>query len=149
MDTLQNIMSEFPGCEIDPSVEGCIDRIRDLYNAPFARMMGIEPTYISKDEIRMKMTVKPEFKNSHGICHGAAIYALADHTFAFASNLFVDATGQNTNTTYHRPVTCDVLESVSKVINESRNLHVFDIRIYGNGKLISSGVYTAFKINRG
>ena len=35
---------------------------------------------------RMRMAVKGEFLNGHGICHGGLMFTLADSTFAFACN---------------------------------------------------------------
>ncbi len=135
-------------CYLDPSVESERERLTDMYNAPFARMMGIEPVSIKPDSVKMKMILKPEFKNSHGIGHGAAIYALADHTFAFASNIFNDATGQCCNIIYHRPAVGDVLESESRLINDSRSLSIHEVCVYCEGKMITSGTYTAFKLQR-
>lgn len=135
-------------CEIDPSLEGVEERLEELYSAPFARHMGIEPVYISADEVRMRMDLRPEHRNSLGVCHGSVIYALADHTLAFASNIFRDAIGQSANIIYHRPAVGDSLESVSRRINESRSFGVYDIRVYSQGKLAASGTFTAYAINR-
>lgn len=136
-------------CEIDPSLDGLTSRLEELYQAPFARHMGIEPTYISPDEVRMRMDLRPEHRNSLGVCHGSVIYAIADHTLAFASNIFRDAIGQSANIIYHRPAVGDSLESVSHKINESKSFGVYDIRVYSAGKLVASGTFTAFAIHRG
>ena len=41
------------------------------------------------------------------------------------------------------------MEVVSTRINSSRSLDVQDVRVYSAGKLIASGVFTAFKVRKG
>ncbi len=51
-----------------------------------ARHIGIELVEIRPGQARMRMTVRPEFANGHGICHGGYIFTLADTAFAYACN---------------------------------------------------------------
>jgi len=51
-----------------------------------ARHVGIELIDIGPGRARMRMTVRPEFANGHGICHGGYIFTLADTAFAYACN---------------------------------------------------------------
>jgi acyl-CoA thioesterase len=51
-----------------------------------ARHLGIELLDIEPGRARMQMTVRPEFTNGHGICHGGYIFLLADTSFAYACN---------------------------------------------------------------
>ena len=48
--------------------------------------LGIELLDISPGRARMRMRVRREFTNGHGICHGGYIFLLADSPFAFACN---------------------------------------------------------------
>ena len=50
------------------------------------RHLGIERIAIGPGFARLRMTVRPEMTNGHGICHGGYIFLLADSTFAFACN---------------------------------------------------------------
>ena len=133
---------------IDPSLEIYRDRIADMMTAPFIRFLGIELVSVKPDEVRMRMVMKPEYRNSNGVGHGGVIYTLADHASAIAANVASDAVGQNGNLTYHRPLVCDEVEAVSTRINASRSLNVEDVRVYSGGKLIASGVFTAFKVRK-
>ena len=81
-----------------------IDRIVEVYNAPFARELGIEPDLLEKDHVRLHLDVVPEHINSRGFVHGAVIYGLMDHSLAFAANMEEEAVGQCSNIIYHRPV---------------------------------------------
>ena len=53
---------------------------------PLARLLGITLVEAGAGYAAGTMEVKPELLNSHGITHGAAIFALADVVFGAASN---------------------------------------------------------------
>ena len=133
---------------IDPSLEQYRDRIADMMTAPFIDHLGVELVSVMPNEVRMRMVLRPEFRNSNGVGHGGVIYTLADHAAAIAANVESDAVGQSGNITYHRPLVLDEVEAVSTRINSSRSLDVQDVRVYSAGKLIASGVFTAFKVRR-
>lgn len=50
------------------------------------RHLGIDLLTIASGRAQVQMTVRPEFTNGHGVCHGGYIFLLADTAFAFASN---------------------------------------------------------------
>ena len=128
--------------------KGGIDRLMEMYKAPFARMMGIEVVSVSPDEVVCSMELRPEMLNSMGRGHGAAVYALIDHTFAIAANLVRDCTGQSSSISYFRPAS-GPLTAVCRPINRSRSLEVFDVRAYDEGgKLVAAATCTAFVIGR-
>ena len=121
-----------------------IDSVVDMYNAPFARLMGIEIVSVSEDEVVCEMELRPELMNSMGRGHGGALYALADHTFAIHCNLTHPCTGQSTSISFYRPAQ-GRLRAVSRPVNRSRSLEVYEVRILSEeGKLIASAVNTAF-----
>jgi len=124
-----------------------IDRVVELFNAPFAREMGLAIESIKEGEVICTMDVKPFMINSMGRMHGGAIYSLIDHTFAIAANMKVDATGQSMEVKYYRPANSK-LRCIARPINISRSLEIFDVRAYSEeGKLIASSTCTAFVIN--
>jgi acyl-CoA thioesterase len=51
-----------------------------------AQWLGMSLEEISLGRARMRMAVRPEMTNGHGICHGGLIFTLADTTFAYACN---------------------------------------------------------------
>jgi acyl-CoA thioesterase len=53
-----------------------------------SRGFGISIIEIRPGYARLKMTVRPDMSNSHSICHGGAIFTLADSAFAFACNSY-------------------------------------------------------------
>ena len=52
----------------------------------FSQWLGIEALEIREGYARMKMTVRDEMLNGHGVMHGGISFSLADSAFAFASN---------------------------------------------------------------
>jgi len=51
-----------------------------------AHWLGIALDEVRLGYARMRMEVKKEMANGHGICHGGLIFTLADTTFAYACN---------------------------------------------------------------
>ncbi|MBO4552449.1 MAG: PaaI family thioesterase [Candidatus Methanomethylophilaceae archaeon] len=132
--------------KMSPDTHQYLERIKDLYSAPFARELGVEVESISKDEVSLYLDIVPEHINSRGFVHGAVIYGLTDHTLAFMANMEEEAVGQNVNIIYHRPLKEGRLYSKGRVINISKSLKTYEINTYCNGKLISSSVCTAFRL---
>ena len=133
---------------MSPDVREYAERIMEMYEAPFARFVGLEISEISRDRVVCYLDLRPELMNSMGRGHGGAVYTLIDHTFAIAANLVHDSTGQNTNVSFYRPAQ-GRLTAVAVPINRSRSLEVYDVRVTNDeGKLIASSVCTAFILRR-
>jgi acyl-CoA thioesterase len=47
------------------------------------RMEDVKP-----GSARLRMTVRPDMVNGHGMCHGGIVFALADSAFAVACNTY-------------------------------------------------------------
>ena len=129
-----------------PGTHRYLDRIKDLYSAPFARDLGVEIESVSEEEISLYVDIVPKHINSRGFVHGAVIYGLADHTLAFMANMDEEAVGHSFNIIYHRPLKEGRLYSKSKVVNISRSIKTYEMDTFSNGKLISSSVCTAFRL---
>lgn len=135
---------------IDVVSEECtpyLDKIEELYDAPFIRELGIEVGSVSLEEISLYLDIQPKHINSRGFVHGGVIYTLMDHSLAFASNLCGEAVGQSSNVIYHRPVKEGRLISKLTIINKSKSLLVYDVKVLCNGKLIASSTMTAFRLS--
>jgi acyl-CoA thioesterase len=51
-----------------------------------ARSLGVSLDEIAPGFARMSLCVRPDMLNSHALCHGGAIFTLADCAFAYAGN---------------------------------------------------------------
>jgi acyl-CoA thioesterase len=56
------------------------------------RWLGIEIAAVGPGTATATMTVRKDMLNSHGLCHGGLITALADSAFAFACNAYNEVT---------------------------------------------------------
>ena len=125
-----------------------IDKVWEMYNAPFARHMGIEVEYLGFDKVICTMELKEEHMNSMSRGHGGAVFTLMDHTFAFATNIEYDCTGIETSISYHRPAT-GRLRATATPINRSRSLRHFEVMVEDEaGKLVASGKCVSFVLKR-
>lgn len=121
-----------------------IDAVMDMYEAPYARFIGIEIGSIESDRVECTLDMRPELLNSMGRGHGGAVYALIDHTFAIACNIVHPCTGQSTTISFYRPAS-GRLRAVCVPVNRSRSLEIYDVKAYSEeGKLVASATCTAF-----
>lgn len=125
-----------------------IDNIMPMYEAPFARYIGLEIDSISSDRVECSLVLTPELMNSMGRGHGGAIYSLMDHTFAIACNMVHPCTGQSSTISFYRPAEGRI-RAVCVPVNRSRSLEIYDVGAYAeNGKLLASGTFTSFVLRR-
>ena len=64
--------------------QACSDALHT--NDQAAKLLGIDIIETSPGRSVLRMTVKPEMANGHGICHGGMIFSLCDTAFAHAGN---------------------------------------------------------------
>ncbi len=50
--------------------------------------LGMELVGVRRGQATLRMPVRPDMTNGHGICHGGFTFALADSAFAFACNSY-------------------------------------------------------------
>jgi len=62
----------------------CADAMMKYDNA--SKSLGIEVVDISPGHATLRMRVREDMLNGHGICHGGLIFTLADSCFAYACN---------------------------------------------------------------
>lgn len=53
-----------------------------------SRNLGMRLEEVKPGTARLKMTVRRDMVNGHGICHGGIVFALADSAFAVACNTY-------------------------------------------------------------
>ena len=51
-----------------------------------SRALGMEAVVVETDHAVVRLTVRDDMVNGHGICHGGYVFALADSCFALACN---------------------------------------------------------------
>ncbi|MCL2786171.1 MAG: PaaI family thioesterase [Methanomassiliicoccaceae archaeon] len=136
---------------IDPQVrDELFDVVKEIHNAPYARLNGIETVSVSKDEIRTRMKLIDNKMNSVERAHGAAVFALADHTFALAANLGeYRQTALSVSIIYHRPGIGNELTAVSSMVSETNSVSTYDVKVYCDGRHIATATSIGFKLKDG
>lgn len=95
------------------------------------RSLGIEIVSIAPGAATLSMLVTEQMINSHKICHGAFIFALADSGFAVACNTYeARSVGQYCTITYVNK--CELGErliAVAQEINRKARSGIYDVCI--------------------
>jgi acyl-CoA thioesterase len=96
-----------------------------------SRTLGLELVQVQPGYARMEMTVRADFLNGHGICHGGLIFTLADTTFAFACNSRnVSTVAAGCSIEYLQPVKMgDRLTAEALEQSLSGRTGIYDIRV--------------------
>jgi len=53
-----------------------------------SRTLGMRMEEVTPGAARLRMAVRPDMVNGHGICHGGIVFSLADSAFAVACNTY-------------------------------------------------------------
>lgn len=105
-----------------------------------ARTLGIELIEASPGKARLAMIVTEAVLNAHGMCHGGAIFSLADAGFFYACNSGgVQSVAAGCDINYLRPAKLgDKLEVVVRERARSRRSGLYDAEVRnGEGQLVA------------
>ncbi len=83
---------------------------------------GMELIDVDEARAELKLTVRPEHVNGHGICHGGVIFSLADSAFAFACN------SRNQSTVAHQN---SIIYLAPGRLNDTLTAHAREISLTG------------------
>ncbi|AFD00215.1 putative phenylacetic acid degradation-related protein [Methanocella conradii HZ254] len=96
----------------------------------FAEYNGIELLEVGDGRARSAMKLTPNHLNGLGIVHGAAIFALADFTFAAASNSRGNvAVAINANISYMKSVSTGTLYAEAREVSINHKLGTYTIDV--------------------
>jgi acyl-CoA thioesterase len=96
----------------------------------FAEYNGIKLLEAGDGHARSEMRLTPNHLNGLGIVHGAAIFALADFTFAAASNSRGNvAVAINANISYMKTVSTGTLYAEAKEVSINHRLGTYTIEV--------------------
>lgn len=105
-----------------------------------ARGLGMEILDAAAGKATLRMTVRPDMVNGHGICHGGFIFAVADSTFAYACNGYNHrAVAAGVDINFIAPAHLgDVLTARGQARHQGGRSGVYDIEVTNQaGKLIA------------
>lgn len=105
-----------------------------------AQGMGMELVETGPGTACLRMAVREDMVNCHGICHGGYIFAVADTAFAYACNSYNHrAVASGVDINFLAPVQLgDVLTAHGHVRQQGGRTGYYDIEVTNqNGKLIA------------
>ena len=99
---------------------------------------------------RVTAPVRDEFLNSHGVAHGALIFAVIDVAFAIAVNAAVDAVGVQWSFNILRSArTGDRVSAECRLIHPGSRLKVVEYEVRNQeGSLLAKGQATALPVHQ-
>ncbi len=106
----------------------------------YARLLGIRFVDVGAGRASATMIVRPDMVNGHGLCHGGAIFSLADAVFGAASNSQGrKALAQFCTIAFLRPASeGDELTAVGQETAASGLRGIFDINVSCRDELIAA-----------
>ena len=104
----------------------------------FSQWLGIEMVEIREGYAQMRMTVRDEMLNGHGVMHGGISFSLADSAFAFASNSHGQkAVSIETSINHTKAVfSGDVLVATAEKESLSRSIGFYLVRVKRGEELV-------------
>jgi uncharacterized protein (TIGR00369 family) len=120
----------------------------------FASLIGWTMTEITPDRIVAEMLVRPEIDNGHGVAHGGALMALADHLGGMATivNLprgTITTTIESKTNFFAGATAGETLRAECTALHKGRTTMVWQTRITrGDGKLAALVTQTQLVLER-
>ena len=105
----------------------------------FSQWLGIEVLDVRPRGATIRMRVRDDMLNGFGVCHGGALFSLADSALAFASNTHGRVTVSIENTvTYPAAIRSgDELTAVAIEESATRRLAFFRVEVRRGGAIVS------------
>lgn len=117
----------------DRSPQEIAERVRDrmLENDRATRGLGMRVVEVGPGRAEVQMAVREDMLNGHDICHGGFVAALADSSFAFASNAYDELTvASGFSIDLMRPARLgDVLTARCHEVSKSGRTGVYDSEV--------------------
>jgi acyl-CoA thioesterase len=105
----------------------------------FSRWLGIEVLEVRPRGVTIRMTVRDDMLNGFGVCHGGALFSLADSALAFACNTHGRETVSIENSiTYPTAIRAgDELTAVAIEESATRKLAFYRVEVKRAGAIVS------------
>jgi len=131
---------------------GIRDRIKNLSrNDHLAALLGIQCIDAGPGQATARMVVRQEHLNFLGGCHGAALFALADHAFGLASNSHgTVAVGIDTHMAFAAgAVESDVLTATAEEVSQGNRTALYRIVVtHEDGRTLVTFTGTVYRTGK-
>ncbi len=105
-----------------------------------SRSLGMELLEVGDGRARLRMTVRADMVNGHGIAHGGLVFSLADSAFACACNSYGPVTvAHSASIRFHRPVP-EGTELLATAVERSRadRRGVYDVEVSDGDGIVAT-----------
>jgi acyl-CoA thioesterase len=128
----------------DPPWGEALEKKRQLFNdCEAARLLVMECTEVWDGGARVVMDCAGKL-NAMGVCHGGAIFALADQAFGIAANQREVQVAVSVHIEYIAPA-IGRLEAVAARRSETENRSLYQVRIFESERLVAEFEGVAWK----
>jgi len=122
-----------------------------LDDVPYAKLLGITLAQIDSGTATLRMPVRKQLTQNHGVVHGGAMASLIDSATAFAIISLLElqekVTTVDLTISYLRPVTKGQLNCAAKVVRSGRRLLVVSAEVFDDAqKLVATALSTYIRI---
>lgn len=113
----------------------------------FSKWLGIEVLEVADGLAKIKMTVRDEMLNGHGVVHGGISFSLADSAFAFACNTHGQkSVSIETSINHIKPIFAgDELVATATKESTSRSIGNYLVRVTRKDELVALFKGVAFR----
>lgn len=132
--------------------ESMLEKAQAVFrHVPYIKLLGMELVELKSGEAVLKLKMRDELRQPHGILHGGATASLIDTATAFAV-VSILAEGERASTVdltvhYLRPVAEGSVTCTAKVVRGGRRLITVSAEAFGDeGKLIATALSTYTKV---
>jgi uncharacterized protein (TIGR00369 family) len=126
---------------------------RAITAVPFARLVGLDLDSVEPGRAVLKMDVREELKQNHGVVHGGAIATLIDSAMAFAIIPKL-AEGEGTTTVdltihYLRPLTSGTATGVAEVLRAGRRIIVVSAKVFDDeDRVVATAISSYLRLTK-
>lgn len=116
---------------------------------PFVRLLGIEILEVSPDFSRLRLELRPELGNPHGLVHGGALFSLADNAAGTAASTdgrtYVT---QSSDIHFLHAVASGTILAEARVRHRGKSTVLVEVSLLGEErKLMAAASFTFFCVN--
>ncbi|MBV9957143.1 MAG: PaaI family thioesterase [Acidobacteria bacterium] len=125
------------------------ERILDAFAAvPFARVLGIELESVERGEAVVRLEIRDELRQNHGIIHGGVTASLIDTAAAFVIMTQLEE-GQTTTTVdltihYLRPLVRGSATARARIVRGGRRIIIAAVDVYDDAKILAATALTTY-----
>lgn len=117
---------------------------------PFVQLVGMQLVEMKDGEATVKLEVRDELRQPHGLLHGGATASVIDTAMAFAvvTKLAESEKASTVDLTVHylRPVVEGEIVCTAKIVRAGRRLLTVSAEVFSGEKLIATALSTYTKL---